>query len=122
MKKLFSIFLAVIFLASAMGMNIHSHFCGKKLEYVGVVKHNCCCKKKSTMPKDCCKNEIKTVKLTDDFTTSESQKISKQNFSITVFEFLFTAQLQNSSDFSLVNYHSPPLKTDRVVVFHSLLI
>ena len=128
MKKVFSVFLSVIFLASAMGMTINSHFCGMKLQSVSLVEQGCCCSegvlsdKKGTMPKGCCKNEIKVVKITDDYCPSASLHIEKTDMAPVALNFPFTPALSSSTVSQIVCNHSPPPKLDRVVAFRSLLI
>ncbi|MBI4929223.1 MAG: hypothetical protein HY841_00555 [Bacteroidetes bacterium] len=123
MKKVFSIFLTVIFLISAMGMTINSHFCGKKLSSVGILAQDCSCKKKSGMKKGCCKNEIKYVKITDDYSPSSQFHVEKINIAPIVLDFSFPSAIGHLTSSILVNSHSPPPKfADRVIAFHSILV
>lgn len=123
-KKIATIFLTMIFIASAMGITINSHFCGSKLNSVGLTKQDCCCKKNSKMAKDCCKDEVQTIKITDNYYSSASADIKK----IDIAPFILNAApsvdpiLLSKSTF--LSYHSlpPPRGEDRVIVFRSLLI
>ena len=122
MKKVFSIFLTAIFLASAMGMTINSHFCGYKLQSVSLLKQDCCCKKGS-MPEGCCKNEMKVVKITDDYSPSSVFHIEKTDIPPIILDFSYASDFLSNSTGTFPASHSPPPKTgDRVIAFHSLLI
>ena len=104
-----------------MGMTINSHFCGMKLQSVSLIEQGCCCKK-GTMPKGCCKNEVKVVKITDDYSPSSSLHIEKTDIAPFVLNFSFASMLSSNTVSQIVCNHSPPPKLDRVVAFHSLLI
>ncbi|MBI3503186.1 MAG: hypothetical protein HY063_15470 [Bacteroidetes bacterium] len=122
MKKIFSIFLSAIFLISAMGMTINSHFCGMKLQSVSLMKQDCCCKK-GTMPKGCCKNEIKYVKITDDYSPSSQFHIEKNNIAPVVLHFDFPSAINHlTSSIAFANHSPPPKFEDIVIASHSFLI
>lgn len=123
MKKIFSIFLSVIFLASAMGVTINSHYCGMKLKSVSLSSKGCCCKKNIKMPKDCCKNEIKYVKITDDYSPSADFHFVKADiFPLPLF-FAFIPKASPGLFSVISNNHSPPPKfADKVIAFRSILI
>jgi hypothetical protein len=123
LKKIGSIFLSVIFLASALGVSINSHYCGKKLSSVGLVAQGCCCKKKTAMKKDCCKNEIKYVKIADDYSPSAQFHFAKVDIAPIVLNFPFVPAISDNSFSILYNNHSPPPKfADRVIAFRSILV
>jgi len=122
-KKVFSIFLSVIFLASAMGLTINSHYCGKKLSSVSIVAQGCCCKEKTPMKKGCCKNEIKYVKIADDYSPSAQFHFTKVDISPVVLNVPFITSVSDKLVSNLFNNLSPPPKlVDRVIAFHSFLI
>ena len=58
MKKIFAFIMAVIYITTTNGMVVNSHLCmGKK------VTKNCLCNKAKETKSDCCKDEVKVVKL-----------------------------------------------------------
>ena len=75
-----------------MGMTINSHFCGTKFQSVGFTEQHCCCKKGS-MPKGCCKNEVKFIKITDDYTPSSQFHVEQEYISPVVLNFVFTSTI-----------------------------
>jgi len=121
MKKAFSIFLTVIFLFSAMGVTINSHYCGMKLRSVSLIEKDCCCK--SEMPKGCCKNEITYVKITDQYSPASQLHIEKTDVAPAVCCFVFPSTANHLTSSIAFASHSPPPKfADRVIAFRSLLI
>lgn len=57
MKKAFALILAVLYIATSSGVVLNTHFCmGKK------ATTNCLCSKEESK-NDCCKDEVKVVKL-----------------------------------------------------------
>ena|ERR1035437_8680495 len=116
-------FLSVIFLASALGLSINSHYCGKKLSSVSLISQECSCKGKTPMKKGCCKNEIKYVKIADDYSPSAQLHFAKVEVAPVVLTFAFPLTISHLTSSIPFNSHSPPPKfADRVIAFHSLLI
>jgi len=123
LKKLFSIFLSVIFLASALGLSINSHYCGKKLSSVSLITQECSCKGKTPMKKGCCKNEIKYVKIADDYSPSSQFHFAQVDVAPVVLNYPFVLGASENSVSVFFNNHSPPPKfADRVIAFHSILV
>lgn len=123
LKKIFSIFLSVIFLSSALGLSINSHYCGKKLSSVGLFAHDCSCKGKIPMKKGCCKNETKYVKIADDYSPSSQFHLTQLDVAPVVLNSFFTFSVSENSFSALYNNHSPPPKfPDRVIAFRSILV
>jgi hypothetical protein len=123
MKKFFSIFLSVLFLASAVGVTINSHFCGMRLQSISITPSYCCCQKDSKMKNNCCKNEIKYLKLNDNYFPSASNHLKKNNTTPVLLTFYFITTLSENSSCILYNDHSPPPRfRDKVIAFRSLLI
>ncbi len=72
MKKFFVLILAVLYIATSSGVVLNTHFCmGKK-----AVK-KCLCSKEAEK-KDCCKDEVKVVKL------EHAHKASSIDYNISV--------------------------------------
>ncbi len=123
MKKVVSIFLSILFLASAIGINIHSHYCGGKLESVGVIKKKSCCDDEKSMPENCCKNETNYVKVNSDYSPAFEFHLAKTTFSSAIIYFEFTPKISFKNYSVLKNNHSPPPKfLDRVIDFRSILV
>ena len=75
------------------------------------------------MPKRCCKDQVKVIKITDDYSPSSSFHIEKKDFAPIVLTFSLASNLLSNTTGIFPYYHSPPPKTeDRVIIFRSLLI
>ena len=131
MKKVLSIFVSLIFLISAVGMTINSHFCGMNLRSVSLMHQDCCCQpqralagKKGTMPKGCCKNEIKVIKITDDYSPASQFHLKKNNIAPIVLNYSFLSIVPTNSVFQISGNHSPPPFQGKELVhlFRSLLL
>ncbi len=122
MKKIFSIFILIIFLFSAMGVTINSHFCGKRLHSVCLIKKSCC-EHESEMPKGCCKDEVKLIKIIDNYSPSTPAHIEKVDFTIVVLELPIASTMFSTFVRTFyLDHPPPPTIDDRVITFRSLLI
>ena len=75
------------------------------------------------MPKGCCKNEVKYVKITDDYSPSSQFHIEKIDVAPIVLDFAFTSAFcPLTSSFVFSNHSPPPKFEDIVIASHSLLI
>ncbi len=74
------------------------------------------------MPKGCCKNEVKYVKITDEFTPSSEFHVEKPEISPVVLDYSFSSEIFSSPVTFISNSHAPPPKVERFVEFHSFLI
>lgn len=123
MKKAASILFSLIFLASTLGMTINSHYCGMKLRSVSLVEKSCCCKNKPAEKKGCCKNEVKYVKITDDYSPASGFQLAKTDIAPLEFSFAFPSAICPLTYSIRSSVHSPPPKfPDRVVCFRTFLI
>ncbi len=71
MKRFLSILLVSIYLFFSLGLVITVHYCSGNLASLNLFKKSSCCcdeEKETTksIAKDCCKDEIKTVKISDE--------------------------------------------------------
>ena len=69
MKRFLSISLLMIYLTFSAGIVISMHYCGGDLASLKLfAKASCCCDDDEKLPTkdDCCKDEIKTIKISDD--------------------------------------------------------
>ncbi len=75
MQKIISLLFLVIFLASTTGVIVESHYCEmKKCKTENSVKKKCCSDKTEKHTKGCCKNEIKVIKISDNFRSVQHEK------------------------------------------------
>jgi hypothetical protein len=78
MKKLLTLILAILYMASSTGATFHMHYCMGKLVEVKLWHKEapkcskCGAEPKSACAKKCCKDEHKTVKLEKDQRTAEN--------------------------------------------------
>ncbi len=75
-KKFTSISLFVLYLLFSLGLVVKAHYCGGDLAAINLFeKGSCCCEKPNKPSKDdCCKDEIKSLKLTSDQLKSEDEE------------------------------------------------
>ncbi len=68
MKRFLSILLLNLYLLFSGGLVVSLHYCGGSLANAGIfTEPSCCCDDEASgKPDDCCKDEVKTVKITDD--------------------------------------------------------
>jgi hypothetical protein len=76
MKKASVIFLSLLFLLSTVGLTINTHFCSmlNKSETTVFTKKSCCAGKEEKG--GCCHNETKIIKITDNYSPSQSINLS----------------------------------------------
>ena len=116
--------MSLLFLVSTIGLTINSHYCGMKLRSVSLLQQGCCCKDKTGMKDDCCKNKINYVKVVNDYTPASELHLSKTDASPIVLRFSFVPKSLFLSAFEISTNHSPPplIKGERFIVFHSILV
>jgi hypothetical protein len=68
MRRFASISLLFLYLLCSAGLVVSLHYCGNSLASAGLFdKASCCCDdEESGTPDDCCKDEVKTLKLSTD--------------------------------------------------------
>lgn len=64
-----------LYLVSSIGVTINAHYCGGNLASLALFeKVSCCCDEEEVeKPSDCCKDEIKTIKISDDQIKAEEK-------------------------------------------------
>lgn len=142
MKKIFSILLFFILLASHMYLTIGTHFCsGEAVEtkiMLGETHLSCSMLDMKESCNDyehannnqvsfnntpCCQNEFQTIQGTDDFIKDASQIIFNVDFSIAFIYTILNFDLFPGSNNSLyTEYISPPFEKDIQVLFQTFLI
>lgn len=127
MKKASAIFLSLLFLFSTGGVVINTHFCKmlNKSEKSLFTKKYCC----DGMEEEdgCCHNETKVIKVTDNFSPSQSVKLT-----LPFFQFITPEHINNV--LNIFNFNNtkifylnirPPLLYQGVslfVLYRSILI
>ena len=75
MRKFLSISLLCLYLLASAGISITAHYCGGNLASLALFeKTSCCCEDEEEGKDDCCKNEVKTIKISDDQLKIETSK------------------------------------------------
>lgn len=109
-KKVITILFIPLFLLTTGGVILNSHFCkmrGSSDISFGINPEKSCCGNKA-MQSGCCKNEVKVIKITDDYSPSVKLKTEKENlFTIIIFPSVI-AEVIPRILFRVPNYHSPP--------------
>ncbi|WP_026450495.1 HYC_CC_PP family protein [Aequorivita capsosiphonis] len=139
MKKLISIFISVLMLASSSGIAYAQHFCGG-MEMMAEVtlgeKHLSCgiqtansnsgCGDEESIPDvhDCCKNHITKIQIDDDFAKASFQvKLHKTLVASFISVFLLheveIASIQKSF---FADYNPPPLEQNLNILYETFLI
>ena len=110
LKKITILSLIPVFLLTTSGLTFNTHTCkmrGASDVSLAVDIQKSCCGSK-TMNNNCCKNEIKIFKITDDFSFSGLvYKINNIAIINIDYPLLITNFLENKS-FQNTNYHAPP--------------
>jgi hypothetical protein len=114
MKRSLGIFLLIAYTATTLGIGFQLHFCGKKISSVNLIisdLHLCDCGTAEMKP-DCCKNEIKYIKLKTAHGKSASQHIPVLTF--TADQFYPVAQKFSSVPQPVqVSFFRPPPNTSQ---------
>ncbi len=118
MKKFLSISLLMIYLTFSAGIVISMHYCGGNLAALKLfVKASCCCDdEKATSNDDCCKDEIKTVKISDDQNIHKSITFNpKSNLDLSILpKPLFYSFQKVQFSTSIISNQQLPRPPDRV--------
>ncbi len=87
MKKIFAIFLLLIYTASASGIAVNYHYCDGQLTHVALLNfggHGGCKCNSSDMPQGCCKDKMLFLKGSDHKSSPVSFVALPGNFTIDV--------------------------------------
>jgi hypothetical protein len=123
MKNIGNFLLAIVFLMSSVGINIHKHYCRGELSDVSLYLQADCPCGDVGMNSDCCKTSNDCFKLADDFTlityTVEFNQI--------LLSFIENTEisLESTTSFSIskyANYKPPLIERDIPVLIQSFLI
>lgn len=137
MKKVLTIFLSVLMLATNMGLTIATHFCGGKAqkhylawgiqdEGCGMMENqdSCASDRPALNSKSCCDNEHFQIALDDEFDVSG--EVPPPQLSPSTISLILTAVLKLPSpsiEHPKYLHYSPPLiQEDYPVLFQSFLV
>ncbi|WP_294228994.1 hypothetical protein [Chryseobacterium endophyticum] len=109
MKKILAILFSVFYFGFSSGAVFSVHYCMNELASVSRNAEDVCSKCGVKTKKDCCKTEIKVVKV-DDSQKSDFLKIDliKQINGITPQKFFFAGPSFSASKFSRIRINAPP--------------
>jgi hypothetical protein len=118
-----------MYLPAAAGVGFSSHYCFGKLKETkvfSVEKQHCCCDTEEEEENDCCRNEIKVVKLDKDQLTS-GQNSSLKAKTVDLFYVPIRSGFQGSTCTSikgLVTFLKSPPKPpcNRIIQYCTFLI
>jgi hypothetical protein len=109
MKKILAILFSIFYFGFSSGAVFSVHHCMKEFASVSQKVDNICSKCGVKTKKDCCKTEIKVVKV-DDSQKSDFLKIDflKQISEVQIHEFFFVDQSFSDIKFTQVQINAPP--------------
>lgn len=121
MRGIFSIFFLLIIIAGSLRFSLTTHFCGGKIaDYAitigkanvscGMENEKAPCRGNDAIERNCCKNLIQPITLTDNFVFASINSMTPG------YQFLFFDEITPLSDFSdslnfiknFLHFHSPP--------------
>jgi len=109
MKKILAILFSIFYFGFSSGAVFSVHYCMDKLTSVSQKTDDICSKCGIKTKKDCCKTEIKIVKVDDsqksDFLTIN---ILKQISEIEIHEFFFIDKSFSATKFTQIQINGPP--------------
>lgn len=126
MKRYFYIAYAFFYLVFATGVNVYAHFCGNKLSDVSAfIDHaGCCCEENAKDISNCCKETIKTLKITQEHQAAQALKWIQPIF-FSQIDKVFVPTKLVKSDFSspiLYTSHSPPDLSVPIFIWNCVFI
>ncbi|WP_336733689.1 HYC_CC_PP family protein [Chryseobacterium sp. VD8] len=109
MKKILAILFSVFYFGFSSGAVFSVHYCMNELASISQKVDDVCSKCGVKTKKDCCKTEIKIVKV-DDSQKSDFLKIDflKQIHDIRKNEFFFTDHSFSATKFTQIQINAPP--------------
>jgi len=109
MKKILAILFSIFYFGFSSGAVFSMHYCMKELVSVTQKSDDTCSKCGTKEKRDCCKTEIKLVKVDD----SQKSDFLKINFLPTISEvqhhqFFFTDRSFSATKFTQIQINAPP--------------
>lgn len=120
MKKILAILFSIFYFEFSSGAVFRVHYCMNELASVSQKADDICSKCGVKSKKDCCKTEIKIVKV-DDSQKSDFLKIDwlKQISEIQIHSFFFVDQSFSATKFTQIQINAPPeLWLDPLFIHH----
>ncbi len=134
-----NIALSFILVVLSSGFTITQHFCREQLVNVGLYslgescEHDapvsCCTESKpehcaySIDESDCCKNQSKYVKFSEQFTVKQKESNQPLEFSFLPVNIFFTIkEIFTQKEFKPIQLHPPSLLKDIPILFQSFLL
>lgn len=135
MKKIFSITLAIYFLATSVGFGVNTHFCdgeavksalqltqyelscGMKMEAT-----SCATSASSITKKSCCENEFNTFQVEDDFQPVATQVDFNPVFVISFLLSFHFPEFSVENETFFLDYCPPLVQRDFTILHESFLI
>ena len=121
MKRFFSIFFILVTIAGTLHFSVSSHFCGGKLADMaialgkadvscGMEEGNAPCNKNESFGKNCCKDHVQPLIVTDNFIFSSVKTLALRQQPLFMETDVLLPVCSNSflSAKILRYYHSPP--------------
>ena len=133
MKKLFSVFLALVFLSSNLGFALGTHFCGSHAVEskiilgqadldcgMGMMEMNDSQSKALAIKTGCCENVFQDLKINDDFKSGFKVHSPDVQFAL-LFAVTYNELFVTSDEvtISFIKYDPPPLERDIPVLVQS---
>ena len=139
MKRIISIFLALLLLSSSIGMTLSTHYCGghemessfnigKDHLDCGMMDMTKTCSEHSRNEQQvsgtaCCANEFTTYNIEDAFNSTTSFSYLDHNFFVALVYTTLSITINERTTYgSLISYASPPLFQDIPVLHQSFLL
>lgn len=109
MKKILAILFSIFYFGFSSGAVFSIHYCMDEFASISNKVDDICSKCGVKTKKDCCKTEIKIVKV-DDSQKSDLLKIdsAKHISDVQMFEFFFTDKSFSATKFTQVRINAPP--------------
>ncbi len=113
MKKLFTLFMMVSYMASAIGLTFSLHYCGgsyKEICFTSDTEKNCCGTKEKS--RGCCEDKVIKAKIKDDHSSSSKAFFSKIVFeqAVVLWQVYFGEHSNYNGNYVFIaNDSSPPL-------------
>lgn len=134
MKKIISILLTILMLASSSGIAYAQHFCGEyeMLSEITLGEKDLSCGMVMEIPNcdqeeeehSCCDNEYTTVDTDDIFNKSSFELDLDQDFVLAFVSVFVLKSIDNfpSENQFFIDYSPPPLERDLLVLYETFLI
>ncbi|WP_147202018.1 HYC_CC_PP family protein [Segetibacter aerophilus] len=108
MKKFFVTILTFIYLVTTTGATLHTHYCMGKVFSVDFVKKDGCTKCGMQTSEDCCKDELKVIKVNDNHQQAINEISSAPAFAIVEKQYTIAADTLSSTTLASAIYNNSP--------------